>query len=134
MATPATAVLPTDSATMAMTVARPSDSVASRLQQLLQSDANFRAVLPSTPVNEAKMRPELGLAQIMALVMDAYADRPALAQRATELVTDPVSGRRTRKSAAAASSPSVIASSGRAPARSRASGMPTPIAHCAPMT
>ena len=97
MATPATIVRPTDSATMAMTVARPSDFVASRLQQLLQTEPNFRAVLPSAEVNEEKMRPELGLAQVMALVMEAYAGRPALAQRATELVTDPVSGQRTRR-------------------------------------
>ena len=97
MATPATAVRPADSATMAMTVARPSDFVASRLQQLLQTDPNFRAALPSAEVNEKKMHAELGLAQIMALVMEAYAGRPALAQRATELVTDPVSGQRTRQ-------------------------------------
>ena len=97
MATPATVARPTDISAMAMTAVPPSDFVASRLQQLLRSDGEFRSALPSAAVNEAKMRPELGLAQLMALVMEAYADRPALARRATELVTDPVSGQRTRR-------------------------------------
>jgi len=48
-------------------------------------------------VNEAKLRPELGLAQVAAIVMEGYADRPALAQRASELVTDPVTGRKSRQ-------------------------------------
>ena len=80
-----------------MTVARPAEQIAARVKELTASDPQFRAALPLPAVNEAKLRPELGLAQIAALVMEAYADRPALAQRATELVTDPATGRTTRQ-------------------------------------
>jgi fatty acid CoA ligase FadD9 len=48
-------------------------------------------------VSEAKLRPELGLAQIVALCMERYAERPALAKRATEPASDPASGRTTRR-------------------------------------
>ena len=75
----------------------PSDYTATRLKELTVSDAQFRNALPITTVNEAKVKPELGLAQIVALVMEAYAPRPALAQRATEPVTDPATGRTTRQ-------------------------------------
>ena len=75
-----------------MTELSPVQQVAARVKELTASDPQFRAALPLPSVNEAKLRPELGLAQIAALVMEAYAERPALAQRATELVTDPATG------------------------------------------
>ena len=62
----------------------------------MEHDAQFRSAMPSPSINEAKMKPELGLAQIVALCMEGYADRPALAQRATEWVTDPTT-RRTQR-------------------------------------
>ncbi|PMS29200.1 oxidoreductase [Paraburkholderia rhynchosiae] len=49
--------------------------------------------MPIAAVNEAKLRPGLGLAQIVAVCLEAYADRPALARRATSVVADPVTGR-----------------------------------------
>ncbi|HSV47726.1 MAG TPA: carboxylic acid reductase [Ramlibacter sp.] len=70
-------------------------SVADRMKALMVGDAQFRAAVPLPAVAEAKSRPELNLAQITAVVMEGYADRPALAQRATRLVTDPASGRRS---------------------------------------
>lgn len=76
-----------------MSVAEPSEYIAARIKKLTATDAQFRNALPIAAVNEAKLRPELGLAQIAALIMEAYVDRPALAQRATELVTDPATGR-----------------------------------------
>nr|WEH02133.1 carboxylic acid reductase [Expression vector JGI_C7] len=39
--------------------------------------------------------PELGLAEVVATVMDGYADRPAVGDRVTEKVTDPATGRTT---------------------------------------
>ncbi|MFE9320803.1 carboxylic acid reductase [Nocardia sp. NPDC052278] len=42
-------------------------------------------------------RPLLGLAQTVDAVMTRYADRPALARRAAEIVEDPTSGRRSRR-------------------------------------
>lgn len=80
-----------------MTVAGPAGQIAARVAELAANDAQFRAALPIATVNDAKLRPDLGLAQIAALIMEAYADRPALAQRATELVTDRITGRRERQ-------------------------------------
>jgi len=88
---------PTQDRKPTMTVASPAEQIAARIKELTEKDAQFREALPHPAVNEAKVRPELGLAQIAALVMEAYADRPALARRATELVTDPATGRRTRQ-------------------------------------
>ena len=87
----------TESPALKMTVAKPSEQIAARIAALFAADVQFQAAQPLPSVNEEKMRPELGLAQIAALVMEAYADRPALAHRATELVTDPTTGRKTRQ-------------------------------------
>jgi fatty acid CoA ligase FadD9 len=86
----------TTSDQLRLTVARPSDQINARIAELAAADPQFRAAQPIQAVNEAKLRPELGLAQIAALIMDAYADRPALAERATELITDASTGRTTR--------------------------------------
>ncbi|HSW20155.1 MAG TPA: AMP-binding protein, partial [Ramlibacter sp.] len=75
------------------TTARP--SVGDRVKALMAGDAQFRAAVPLSAIVEAKAPPELNLAQIAAVVMEGYANRPALAQRATRLVTEPVSGRRS---------------------------------------
>ncbi|WP_399094934.1 carboxylic acid reductase [Streptomyces sp. BBFR2] len=50
---------------------------------------------PLAPVSETAREPGLGLAQVIDRVMNGYADRPALAERRTELVTDPATGRRS---------------------------------------
>jgi fatty acid CoA ligase FadD9 len=81
---------------LTMTLANPAEQIAARVKELAARDAQFRDALPLAAVNEAKVRPELGLAQVAALVMEAYADRPALAQRATEVVVDRDTGRTTR--------------------------------------
>jgi fatty acid CoA ligase FadD9 len=78
-----------------MKVVSPAEQIAERIKELTANDAQFREALPLPAVIEAKARPELGLAQVASVVMEAYADRPALAQRATEPVTDPATGRRT---------------------------------------
>ena len=91
---------PTELAALKMTVAKPSEEIERRVKALVATDAQFRAALPIASVNEAKLRPDLGLAQVVALIMEAYAARPALARRATEIVTDPATGSTTRRLAA----------------------------------
>lgn len=75
----------------------PAERIARRTMELTRDDARLAATLPDPAINEAKIKPNLGLAQIMAICMEGYADRPALAQRATELVTDPATGRKSRR-------------------------------------
>ena len=48
---------------------------------------------PSEAVAQAIEAPELRLPQVVQTVIDGYADRPALGQRAVEFVTDPTTGR-----------------------------------------
>ncbi|MFD7669106.1 carboxylic acid reductase [Streptomyces sp. NPDC059788] len=68
---------------------------ARRGAHLYATDPQFRAALPLDAVSEAIRRPDLPLAELVATVMDGYADRPALGERATEPVTDPDTGRTT---------------------------------------
>ena len=70
---------------------------ASHLANLLANDPQMSATLSDPAINEAKTRPGLGLAQIMEICMEGYASRPALAQRAGELIIDPATGRTARK-------------------------------------
>jgi fatty acid CoA ligase FadD9 len=57
------------------------------------SDPQFAAARPDEAVSAAIERPGLRLPQLVQTVMDGYADRPALGQRAVEYVTDTVTGR-----------------------------------------
>jgi len=72
------------------------DSIPQRIEKLKAEDAAFRAALPGPDITEARGRTELGLAQIVQVVMEGYAQRAALATRASELVTD-AAGRRSRR-------------------------------------
>ncbi|MFD9792504.1 thioester reductase domain-containing protein [Streptomyces sp. NPDC059070] len=64
-----------------------------RTAHLYATDAQFRDTAPLEDVSAAIRRPGLPLAALVATVMEAYADRPALGERATEAVTDPDTGR-----------------------------------------
>ncbi|MFI0191656.1 carboxylic acid reductase [Streptomyces sp. NPDC017082] len=66
-----------------------------RSAHLHATDAQFRDTAPLDAVTEAIRRPGLPLAALVAAVMDGYAERPALGERATEPVTDPETGRTT---------------------------------------
>src|SRR5580692_2103472 len=66
-----------------------------RLERLRAADPQFRDSFASETVVAAKREPGLRLAQVVQIVMEGYADRPALGQRARELVTDPATGRKT---------------------------------------
>src|SRR6266702_115999 len=68
---------------------------AGRIERLRADDPQFRDSFPLEAVAAAKRQPGLRLAQVVQIVMDGYANRPALGQRARELRTDPASGRRT---------------------------------------
>jgi fatty acid CoA ligase FadD9 len=69
------------------------ERVARRVADLYAHDGQFAASKPNPAVLEAARRPGLRLAEILQTFIDGYADRPALGQRARELVTDPATGR-----------------------------------------
>ena len=64
---------------------------------LVATDPQFAAAQPDPAVAAAVAqhmgRPGIRLPQIVRTVLDGYADRPALGQRAVEYVTDPATGR-----------------------------------------
>ncbi|MBI3213097.1 MAG: carboxylic acid reductase [Mycobacterium sp.] len=71
------------------------DRLARRIADLYEHDSQFAAAAPSAEVNTAADAPELRLPQIIETVLQGYADRPALGQRAVEFVTDAATGRTT---------------------------------------
>jgi fatty acid CoA ligase FadD9 len=71
------------------------ERLARRIADLYANDAQFAAAQSSEAINAALDQPGLRLAQIAQTVMEGYADRPALGQRAVQLATDPRSGRTT---------------------------------------
>ena len=88
-----------------------------RIEDLSANDPQFAAARPSPAVTAALEQPGLRLPQIVQTVLDGYADRPALGQRAVEFVKD----RRPdapRPSCCPASTPSPTASWATASARS----------------
>ncbi|MFE3058280.1 carboxylic acid reductase [Nocardia sp. NPDC059239] len=69
---------------------------AARLEaELRASDREFQGALPIDTVSAAAREPGLGLARTVERIMTGYRDRPAVAQRRTELVRDPETGRNT---------------------------------------
>jgi fatty acid CoA ligase FadD9 len=67
-----------------------------RIADLYTSDQQFAAAKPDAAVAEAANQPDLRLPDVVRVVMEGYADRPALGQRAVEFVT----GRTGRTTAA----------------------------------
>ena len=63
-----------------------------RLAELCASDQQVRDAVPLDEITAATRRPGTPAVRIVATVMVGYADRPALGERAKELVTDPVTG------------------------------------------
>src|SRR5271163_2848342 len=61
---------------------------ARRIEDLYANDAQFAAARPSQAIAEAAGRPGLGLPQVIQTLMEGYADRPAVGQRAVRFVTD----------------------------------------------
>jgi fatty acid CoA ligase FadD9 len=67
--------------------------LARRISDLYATDQQFASARPSDAVAQAIESTELRLPQIIQTVIDGYADRPALGQRAVEFVTDPSTSR-----------------------------------------
>ncbi|MCV7075334.1 carboxylic acid reductase [Mycobacterium szulgai] len=73
------------------------ERLAARIAHLYATDEQFAAAKPSDAITRAVERPEMPLLQIIQTVMEGYADRPALAQRAVQVSTDPNTGRQTQQ-------------------------------------
>ena len=58
-----------------------------RFDDLIARDPQFAAAQPDSAITEKLSRPDLLLTDAMLTVMEGYADRPALGQRAVEFVT-----------------------------------------------
>jgi len=71
----------------------PRESYARRLAELCSLDREVESARACAAVTQARQRPGQTLAEIVETVMEGYSDRPALGQRARELVTDPDTGR-----------------------------------------
>src|SRR5882757_9273583 len=69
------------------------DRVARRVADLLANDAQFRGAEPKPLVVAAARRPGLRLALALHTLVEGYADRPALGQRARELAVEAGTGR-----------------------------------------
>ncbi len=71
------------------------ERLAGRIAQLYATDQQFADSRPSDAVSAAADEPGLRLAQIVQTVVQGYAERPALGQRAISFVDDPQTGRTT---------------------------------------
>jgi fatty acid CoA ligase FadD9 len=71
------------------------DAQQRRIQNLSASDPQFAAARPDEGVSAAIARPGLRLSRLVQTVMVGYANRPALGQRAVQLVKNPHTGRTT---------------------------------------
>ncbi|OBB88694.1 oxidoreductase [Mycobacterium colombiense] len=69
------------------------ERLARRRERLYADDEQFRNTKPDDEIAAAARAPGLRIAEVMATVLQGYAARPALAQRAREVVTDPATGR-----------------------------------------
>src|SRR5271156_4560004 len=69
------------------------ERLARRIEELSVNDPQFAAAKPIPAVAEALEQPGLRLSQVIQTVLEGYADRPALGQRAVEFVKDPKTGR-----------------------------------------
>lgn len=64
------------------------ERVAARHAALLELDPQYRNAMPAESIGSLKSDPNVRAAQLMHAVMETYADRPAVARRAFEIVRD----------------------------------------------
>ena len=69
------------------------ERLARRIADLYATDPQFADAQPIEALTAAIEQPGLRLPRIMSTVMGAYADRPAVGERAVSLTTDPETGR-----------------------------------------
>ncbi len=67
--------------------------LARRVADLYANDEQFRNARPNPAVIEAAGEPGLRLTEVLQILVDGYADRPALGHRRREMVTDTATGR-----------------------------------------
>src|SRR4051812_41146747 len=72
-------------------------SYVKRVLEMTESDAQLRALIPDPQVEAAMRQPELSYDGLIATVLDGYADRPALGERAYDVVLDRETGRHRRE-------------------------------------
>ncbi|MBP2452814.1 carboxylic acid reductase [Mycolicibacterium lutetiense] len=73
------------------------EQLAIRIADLTAADPQFAAAIPSDTVTAAVDVPGLLLPEIVQTLLQGYAERPALGERAQEFVTDPATGRTTAR-------------------------------------
>lgn len=78
-------------------VAGQAGSPSERLSALVARDPQVRAAVPRPEVGEAARRPGLSYDKVIATFLEGYADRPALAERAYDVVPDAATGKRLRR-------------------------------------
>jgi fatty acid CoA ligase FadD9 len=71
----------------------PDQRLARRIADLYATDQQFADARPNEAITAAINGPEVCLPELVRTVMEGYADRPALGQRAVHLATDPNTGR-----------------------------------------
>jgi fatty acid CoA ligase FadD9 len=71
------------------------ERVARRRERLYADDEQFRDTKPDDEIAAAARAPGMRIAQVMATVLQGYTGRPALGQRAREIVADPATGHST---------------------------------------
>jgi fatty acid CoA ligase FadD9 len=67
--------------------------LARRLADLYATDPHFADARPNEAITAAINQPGVRMAELIRTVMEGYADRPALGQRAVHFVTDAETGR-----------------------------------------
>ncbi|HWX99284.1 MAG TPA: carboxylic acid reductase, partial [Mycobacterium sp.] len=67
--------------------------LARRMADLYATDPQFADARPNEAITAAINQPGVRMAELVRTVMEGYADRPALGQRAVRFVTDPETGR-----------------------------------------
>jgi fatty acid CoA ligase FadD9 len=67
--------------------------LARRMADLYATDPQFADARPNEAITAAINQPGMRMADLVRTVMEGYADRPALGQRAVHFVTDPQTGR-----------------------------------------
>ncbi|OBG89733.1 oxidoreductase [Mycobacterium sp. E802] len=73
------------------------EHLASRIAGLTADDPQFAAAIPSDAVTAAVDAPGLRLPEIVKTVLQGYAERPALGERALDFVVEPATGRTTAR-------------------------------------
>ena len=75
----------------------PMERYAQRVKELTLRDAQIAACVPSKSVYADMLKPGRTLAEIIAIVLEGYADRPAMGERRYEIAPDPETGRMARR-------------------------------------